>query len=134
MRNEERLEALMKPKKGCYNYVMAISHNLDVGLSEGALNLREASEEEEADLDTIKDLQERIRRYMGSRLNRITTDDMEVILLSLYGCEDWECEKRLYYHALNSMDLGYPEGYNPCVLRGDMRTRRHYYQEVDCDD
>ncbi|CZR50317.1 uncharacterized protein PAC_00189 [Phialocephala subalpina] len=133
MRDEERLEALLKCKKGSFYYAMSTSHNYDLGCPKGALNPRKASGDEERHLDLIKSLQKIIREHMGARLHRITSNDMEDILRTTYGSDHWQCGMRFYIHALNSMDLGYPEGYNPCDYRKDDRTLRHW-SGGGCDD
>lgn len=69
-----------------------------------------------------------IKRYMraGNRkLSTIDNEDMFAILVNGYD-EDWECYQNLYVAALNSMDLGYPENYNPCKYREESRTSRHW--------
>ncbi len=128
---EALLEVLLKPPMGSYYYAMATSHRMDEGCP--TQTPREAEEEEEEDLEMIRELQGCIRRHMFSRrrsMRSIDHDDMEDILTDTLGT-DWESGKREYLYALNSIDLGYPEGYNPCKHRDDIRTQRHYHENCD---
>lgn len=124
-----RLEILLEPPKGSYFYVFPKSHNLDDDCP--AWTPREASEEEESDLEWIAHMQTIIKHYMHAhkrKLSSIDNDDMIVILESVIGIAGWdlEDEKKYYIAALNSLDMGYPGDYNPCKYRDQSCTLRHW--------
>ena len=67
---------------------------------------REPSAVEEEHLKKVRDMQDRIRRYMGSRnMSTINNKDMTKILVENFGA-DWAEALRYYQDAINSMDQG----------------------------
>jgi hypothetical protein len=124
---DTRIEILLESPKGSYFYVFAKSHNVDDTCPEWAP--RGASEDEEDELELIKDMQAIIKRYMAARnrkLNSIDNEDTEGILYTHFGMDDIDYYGRTYIAALNSLDFGYPSDYNPCSHRDQNRTLRHW--------
>jgi hypothetical protein len=99
-----RLEVLLRPPKGSPMYALTAMQKLDENCP--AWSPRQASATEEEDVRKIKDMQERILRYMGSRsMDSITSQDMSKILVQSFG-RGWDDALPIYQNAINAMDQG----------------------------
>ncbi|KAI1394263.1 uncharacterized protein F4822DRAFT_424741 [Hypoxylon trugodes] len=76
---------------------------------------REPCTFEASEAATIRDMQERIRHHMGSRLAEINCKDMEDILTSL-GVNESKRWNILFAQAVRCMDVGRPLSYSEMML------------------
>ncbi|OTA69988.1 hypothetical protein K449DRAFT_437 [Hypoxylon sp. EC38] len=99
-----RHEILLRPPPGSPMDVMARSMKFDQNCP--PWTPREASEEEVKEIESIRAMQETIRRHMGSRgVEDVTSNDMRAILVNNFG-NRWAEMLQTYTTALNSMDRG----------------------------
>ncbi|TAQ86742.1 hypothetical protein B7494_g4946 [Chlorociboria aeruginascens] len=103
---DARIEVLLRPPPGSPMYAMSKSCQLDQNFPPSQWTPREASPEEEKELKKIREMQETIRRHMGSRgVKDITSQDMTDILGKNSGANLDEALQR-YMNAVNTMDRG----------------------------
>ncbi|RYP70732.1 hypothetical protein DL771_005227 [Monosporascus sp. 5C6A] len=101
---DTRLEVLLRPPPGSPMYVMAKSMGYDENCP--PWTPREPSATEAQKIKEIRDMQETIRRHMGSRgVSNITSGDMREILVSNFG-NRWSQVMKVYQDAVNAMDQG----------------------------
>lgn len=102
------MEILLNPPPGSPMYTMsAMLNSKEPPL---ASTPRAASPEELAELQQIRDMQDLIRRHMGSRdMSTISSQDMGDILTENFAA-DWSEKLLIYQIAANAMDQGVPIG------------------------
>ncbi|KAI1442712.1 hypothetical protein F5Y02DRAFT_236569 [Annulohypoxylon stygium] len=99
---KNRLEALINPPMGSPMDVMARHRKWDENCP--PLNITKASQAEEDELKSVRQMQDTIRQYMGSRgVEDVNFDDMRDILVDTFG-PIWPDKLQLCQDALNSMD------------------------------
>jgi hypothetical protein len=96
---EGRLLVLMRPPRGSPSYAM--SSKLDD--SSLPWSPRPASETEKQTLQEVQDMQELIRKHLGSQ-KEPTSRDMQAILTT-FG-PNWVDKLKVYQTAINAMDQG----------------------------
>lgn len=101
---EARMAILIGSPPGSPNYAIAALDK--AGTNCPPWTPREASVEEQQELKKTRDMQDLIRRHMGSRSMRsVNSDDMQAILVDNFGAR-WSEELQYYQDAINSMDQG----------------------------
>jgi hypothetical protein len=105
---DTRIEVLLRPPQGSPMYAVAAFGKLDENCPPWTPRGASAAEDEE--VTKIKDMQELIRRHMGSRsMSSINSRDMRDILVNNFG-GGWSDALPRYQHAVNAMDQGVPAG------------------------
>lgn len=103
---DERIGVLLRPPPGSPMYASAKLYKLDENCP--AWSPREPSAAEEEQVRKIRDMQGRIRQYMGSRsMSSINSNDMREILVQNFGA-GWSEALPYYQHAVNAMDQEVP--------------------------
>lgn len=99
-----RREVLLRPPRGSPSWKLAQGLQLDENCPEWTP--RPASAAEEKEIQEIRDMQELIKRHMGSRsISTIDVKDMQEVLVKNFASE-LSVKMQTYHEAVNAMDQG----------------------------